>query len=60
MRLRNFLLFVVLVLAAFLTPPDPISQILVALPMLALYEGSIWISGVVERRRERELKKALE
>ena len=57
---RKYALIVILVMGAFLTPPDPISQILVALPMLALYEGSIWISGVVEKRRERELRKALE
>ncbi|MGI9174505.1 MAG: twin-arginine translocase subunit TatC [Rhodothermales bacterium] len=57
---RKYALIVILVVGAFLTPPDPISQILVALPMLALYEGSIWISGVVEKRRERELRKALE
>ena len=57
---RKYALIVVLVLAAFLTPPDPYTQILVALPMLALYELSIWLSGRVEKRRERELKKALE
>ena len=57
---RKYALIVVLVLGAFLTPPDPYTQILVALPMLALYELSIWLSGVVERRREKELKKALE
>ena len=57
---RKYALIVVLVLGAFLTPPDPYTQVLVALPMLGLYELSIWLSGVVEKRRERELRKALE
>lgn len=56
---RKWALLVCLTLGAFFTPPDPISQILVATPLLLLYEGSIWISAVVTRRRERELKKAL-
>lgn len=48
-----------LVLAAFLTPPDPVSQILIAMPLAVLYEFSIWISAVAVRRREKELEKAL-
>lgn len=57
---RKYALIIILILAAVLTPPDPISQILVALPMMGLYELSIIISTKVEKRRERELKKALE
>jgi len=47
-----------LVLAAFLTPPDPVSQVLIAMPLAVLYEFSIWISAVAVRRREKELEKA--
>lgn len=57
---RKYAVIIILVLAAVLTPPDPVSQLLVALPMVGLYELSIWISVRVERRRERKLKKALE
>jgi len=57
---RKYAFIIVLILAAVLTPPDPVSQLLVALPMMGLYELSIWISARVERRRERALKKALE
>jgi len=57
---RKYAVPIVLTLAAFLTPPDPISQILVAIPLMALYEGSIFIAAFVERKRERELKAALE
>jgi sec-independent protein translocase protein TatC len=59
-RSRKYTLIGVLIVAAFLTPPDPFSQILVAIPLLLLYEGSIFLSGVVMRKRERELRKALQ
>ena len=41
----------VFLVAAFLTPPDPISQIGMAMPMLALYEGAIWAIVMIERKR---------
>ncbi|MAE52172.1 MAG: twin-arginine translocase subunit TatC [Micavibrio sp.] len=40
-RMRKYAVIVVFVLAAFLTPPDIISQVMLALPILALYEISI-------------------
>jgi len=52
---RKYALLVVLAVGAFLTPPDPISQVIVALPLLALYELSIYIAAWVTRRRRREL-----
>jgi len=48
----------ILVLAAFLTPPDPISQLMVAFPLILLYQLSIIISRVANRQRERVLEKA--
>jgi len=56
---RKFAIIIILIIAAVLTPPDVISQTLVAIPMALLYELSIYISSVVERRRARELEKAL-
>jgi sec-independent protein translocase protein TatC len=41
------------VVAAILTPPDVISQILMAFPMLVLYEVSVVLSVIVSRRRAR-------
>lgn len=41
----------ILVLAAILTPPDIISQVIVAGPLMLLYEVSIGISGRIERKR---------
>lgn len=50
---RKYAVVVVLTAAAFLTPPDPISQIGLAVPMLLLYEASIIAVVLVERRRAR-------
>lgn len=36
-------------LGAILTPPDVVSQILLAFPLLLLYESGIWISRIVSR-----------
>jgi sec-independent protein translocase protein TatC len=52
---RKYALLVVLGVGAFLTPPDPISQIIVALPLLGLYELSIYIASWVTRKRRQEL-----
>ena len=43
------------VLSAVITPPDMISQFLVAMPLIALYEISIQITGRVERKRIKDL-----
>ena len=54
---RKFALIIVLVLAAVFTPPDPISQLLVALPLLLLYELSIYIAAYSERKARKRLAK---
>ena len=38
---RKYAVIIAFILAAFLTPPDIISQIMLAVPILALYELSI-------------------
>jgi len=44
----------VLVLAAIITPPDLTSQIIVTIPIMILYELSIFISARVERRKAKQ------
>jgi len=56
-KYRKHALVLVLILAAIITPPDIISQIIVAIPILILYEVSILISKIVIKR---ELKKEKE
>lgn len=56
---RRYAIVIILVVAAFFTPPDPMSQFIMAVPLLGLYECSIWLAGVVERQRLREEAKRL-
>ena len=58
-RYRRYALIIIMILSAFFTPPDPLSMIIVAIPLLGLYQLSILIAGSVSRKRERELDEAL-
>jgi sec-independent protein translocase protein TatC len=49
---RKYMIVGIFGLAAVLTPPDLISQVLLAVPLLILYEISIWVSTLMERKRE--------
>jgi len=51
---RKWAIVIAFVVAAVLTPPDPISQIGLAVPTILLYELSIWLARWVERDRERQ------
>lgn len=57
-KYRKIALVIVLILSAVITPPDVASQIIVAVPVLILYQVSIYISKVVIRREEKARKKA--
>ena len=54
---RKISLVLVLLLSAVITPPDIASQIIVAIPILVLYEVSIVISKIVIKRQEKEAKR---
>ncbi|MFO8001565.1 MAG: twin-arginine translocase subunit TatC [Marinilabilia sp.] len=54
-KYRRHSFVVTLGVAAIITPPDVISQILVCLPLILLYEAGIIIARGVERRKSREL-----
>jgi sec-independent protein translocase protein TatC len=47
---RRYFIVGAFVIAAVLTPPDVMSQMSLALPLLLLYEGSIWSVRMVEKR----------
>jgi sec-independent protein translocase protein TatC len=47
---RRYFIVVAFVLAAVLTPPDIISQLSLAVPLLALYECSVWSVRLVEKK----------
>ena len=50
-RYRKHALVVVLIVAAIITPPDIASQIIVAIPILILYEASIKVSRMVLKKQ---------
>ena len=54
---RKHALVVVLVVSAIITPPDIASQIVVAIPVLILYQVSIYISKVVIKNQKKEALK---
>jgi len=53
-KYRKFSLIVVLAVSAIITPPDVASQIIVAIPILILYEVSIYISKMVIKKQKRK------
>ncbi len=55
-KYRKFALVIVLILSAVITPPDITSQVIVAIPILVLYQVSIYISKVVLRNQKRKEK----
>ena len=55
-KYRKYALVIVLVLSAIITPPDIASQIIVAIPILILYQISIYISKVVIKNQEKKEK----
>ncbi|MCH3881966.1 MULTISPECIES: twin-arginine translocase subunit TatC [Tenacibaculum] len=54
---RKHALVVVLVLSAIITPPDVASQIIVAVPIMILYEISIYVSKFVIKKQQKNVEK---
>jgi len=57
---RRYAVVICFVVAAVLAPPDVISQIALAVPLMAFYEISILIGSWIEKKREEADKKAEE
>ena len=53
-RNRKYALVIVLIIAAVITPPDVASQIIVAIPVVILYQVSILISRIVIKRQKQK------
>jgi sec-independent protein translocase protein TatC len=51
---RRHAIVVVLIVAAVITPPDAVSQCLIAIPLYGLYEVSILVAARVTARREKK------
>lgn len=57
-KFRKYAYFVLLIVAALVTPPDIILQIVVAVPLFLLYELSIYLSASVYRKKQKRLLQA--
>lgn len=53
-KFRRYAIVAIFILAAILTPPDVVSQLLMAMPMLLLYEASIWVAVLFGKRKSGE------
>ena len=51
---RRYVIVIIFAMAAILTPPDPITQVGLAIPLLLLYELSIFTVKFIERKKEKE------
>jgi sec-independent protein translocase protein TatC len=57
---RKYAIVIAFVVAAVLTPPDPASQIGLAIPAILLYEISIWLAQMIEKKRtQAEIRNSL-
>ncbi len=57
---RKYAIVGILAFAAFFTPPDVISQIMLTVPVMLLYEISIWCVKVIERKEAERVEAAAE
>jgi sec-independent protein translocase protein TatC len=53
-KYRKHSIIIILIVAAIVTPPDPLSQMLITIPLYLLFEISILISSGVARRKAKE------
>ena len=51
-KFRKYAIVIAFLSAAFLTPPDPFSQISLALPIILLYEISIYIAKIIQKNKK--------
>lgn len=51
---RRYVIVAIVALAAVITPPDVVSQLMLAIPMLLLFEGSLLVMWFGERRQAKE------
>ena len=53
-KFRKYSIVIAFLAAAFLTPPDPFSQISLALPIIILYEISIFIAKSIQKKQKKD------
>jgi sec-independent protein translocase protein TatC len=56
-KMRRVAWFLLVLLATMITPPDVISDLLVSVPLVALYEFSVWLAKIAHRKRQEALQR---
>jgi sec-independent protein translocase protein TatC len=57
-KFRRHAIVGALIMSAFLTPPDPVSQVMIAVPLILLYQLSILLSRIAMKKRKKEMEAA--
>jgi sec-independent protein translocase protein TatC len=55
---RGYFIVGAFVIAAIVTPPDVLSQLFLAIPLVILYEVGIWISAFIKPRAKKDAEAA--
>jgi sec-independent protein translocase protein TatC len=55
-KARKYVIVGIFIVAAIATPPDVVSQLLLAFPLLALYEISLWLMWPIKRDAEADVE----
>ncbi len=53
-KARRYVIVAVFILAAIITPPDPLTQVMLAAPLLLLFEGSLLLMYFSDRKKARQ------
>lgn len=53
-RVRKYAILIMLIVAGIITPPDMLSQIVCTIPLMLLYEISVWLCVKVEKKKLKE------
>ena len=53
-RVRKYAILIMLIVAGIITPPDMLSQIVCTIPLMLLYEISVWLCARVEKKKKQE------
>lgn len=59
-KMRKYAYFILIIVAAMVTPPDFILPLIVAVPFFLLYEISVYLSAVVYRKKEKKHREFME